>query len=108
MRPITTPQMRTSKRSIACVRGALSHGCLRKANWEIGVVTRVQDLPGIAVIRSVLVTPIRHPVAIPPPDVAPGEGGKRLRQRLKQGFRLLRLPQLPEGLRFIAPKVPQV
>src|SRR5438093_5850804 len=48
MRPITTPQMRTSKRSIACVRGALSHGCLRKANWEIGVVTRVQDLPGIA------------------------------------------------------------
>ena len=40
--------MRTSKRDSVCVKGALSQLCLRKANWEIGVGTGVQALPGIA------------------------------------------------------------
>jgi hypothetical protein len=40
--------MRTSKRQIVSVTGVLLHFGLRKVNCEIGVVTGVRDLPGIA------------------------------------------------------------
>jgi hypothetical protein len=30
--------MSTSHRQIVSVRGVLSHACLRKANWDIGMV----------------------------------------------------------------------
>src|SRR5229473_1957534 len=49
IKPISTPKITTSKRSIVSVRGRLSHGGLRKANCDIGVVTGVRGLPGIAV-----------------------------------------------------------
>jgi len=41
--------MSTSHRQIVSVRGVLSHACLRKANWDIGMVTGFCHSPGIAV-----------------------------------------------------------
>src|SRR5712691_5660340 len=42
------PKMSTSHRQIVSVRGVLSHACLRKANWDIGMVTGFCHSPGIA------------------------------------------------------------
>src|SRR3989442_9891468 len=42
------PKMSSSHRQIVSVRGVLSHACLRKANWDIGMVTGFCHPPGIA------------------------------------------------------------
>src|SRR6266571_3677655 len=42
------PKMSTSHSQIVSVRGVLSHACLRKANWDIGMVTGFCHPPGIA------------------------------------------------------------
>jgi hypothetical protein len=44
---MTNPMINTSKYSRE--GGVLSHGCLRKANGEVVVVTGVSPFPGIAV-----------------------------------------------------------
>ena len=48
MKPIAASEIDLSNHSSVCVTGVLSHLGLRKANCEIGVVTGIQGLPGIA------------------------------------------------------------
>src|SRR5439155_15411457 len=57
------PKMSTSHRQIVSVRGVLSHACLRKANWDIGMVTGFCHSPGIAVFPVTSLRPweILHP-----------------------------------------------
>src|SRR5215217_7045151 len=45
---IAPPDMTSSKCEIVPMRDVLWHSCLRKARWDVGVVTRVYCPPGIA------------------------------------------------------------
>src|SRR5215831_3399411 len=53
--------MTSSKCEIVPMRDVLWHACLRKARWDVGVVTGVYHPPGIAGIEQLR---LRHPARL--------------------------------------------